>query len=251
MPINQHPIFSIITATYNSEFTISETMESLLSQDFDNFEVLIIDGLSTDNTIKIIKSYNDSRINIYSEADKGIYDALNKGITRSIGDIIGFLHSDDTFTNNNILSDIYKSFDSQFDGVYGDLNYVSANNHNKIIRNWVSNSFNPKMLKKGWMPPHPTLFLNKNVYEKHGNFKTEYNVSSDYDFILRIFKDEELSFKYINKKLVNMKIGGSSNKSLNNILIKLREDYKIIKSNSVGNFGTLILKNFTKINQFI
>ena len=131
MPINQHPIFSIITATYNSEFTISETMESLLSQDFDNFEILIIDGLSTDNTIKIIKSYNDSRINIYSEADKGIYDALNKGITRSIGDIIGFLHSDDTFTNNNILSDIYKSFDSQFDGVYGDLNYVKVSKEEK------------------------------------------------------------------------------------------------------------------------
>ena len=250
MSFNQ-PAFSIITATYNSEATISETIDSLLSQNFDNFEILIIDGLSNDKTIEIIKSYNDSRINIYSEIDKGIYDALNKGITRSTGDIIGFLHSDDTFTNNNVLSDIFKSFDSKFDGVYGDLNYVSADNNKNIIRNWVSESFKPKMLKRGWMPPHPTLFLNSNVYKKHGNFKLEYHVSSDYDFILRIFKDQDLSFKYLNKKLVNMKIGGRSNKGLYNILTKLKEDYQIIKSNGIGHFDTLLLKNITKINQFI
>jgi glycosyltransferase involved in cell wall biosynthesis len=244
------PRFSIIT-TYNSAKTIKQTIDSLLAQTFKNFEILIIDGLSTDDTIKIIKSYNDSRINVYSETDKGIYDALNKGIYRSIGGIIGFLHSDDTFYNDNVLSDIYNSFDSQIDGVYGDLNYVSADNQNIIIRNWVSDNFNPEMLKKGWMPPHPTLFLKNKVYEKHGNFKTEYSISSDYDFILRIFKDEELCFKYLNKKLVNMKIGGSSNKSLNKILIKLREDYKIIKSNGIGNLCTLISKNFTKISQFL
>ena len=249
--LSNQPAFSIITATYNSESTISETIDSLLSQDFDDFEVLIIDGLSIDNTLKIIKSYNDPRINIYSEKDKGIFDALNKGIVKSNGRFIGFLHSDDTFTDNTVLSNIYKSFDENINGVYGNLNYVSSNNPKKIVRNWRSSQYSYDLLKKGWMPPHPTLFLEKNIYKKHGDFKLKYRVSSDYDFILRVFKDRELSFKYLDKKLVNMKTGGNSNRSLNNIIIKLREDYRIIKSNNIGNMYTLILKNISKIHQFI
>ena len=244
------PTFSIITATYNSETTISETIDSLLSQDFNDFEILIIDGLSTDNTLKIARGYNDSRINIYSEKDKGIFDALNKGINKSSGKFIGFLHSDDTFTDNTVLSNIFKSFENNIDGVYGDLNYVSNVNQKKIVRNWISCQFSYNLIKKGWMPPHPTLYLKKDVYKKHGDFKLEYKVSSDYDFILRIFKDRSLSFKYLNKKLVDMKTGGNSNRSLNNIIIKLNEDYKIIKSNNIGNIVTLFLKNITKIRQF-
>ena len=130
MSSNQ-PTFSIITATYNSQTTISETIDSLLSQDFNDFEILIIDGLSTDSTLEIVKGYNDSRINIYSEKDKGIFDALNKGINQSSGKFVGFLHSDDTFTDNTVLSNIFKSFENDIDGVYGDLNYVSSVNKKK------------------------------------------------------------------------------------------------------------------------
>tara|TARA_B100000579_G_scaffold372996_1_gene336429 strand:+ start:337 stop:1089 length:753 start_codon:yes stop_codon:yes gene_type:complete len=247
----KNPVFSIITATYNSESTISETIDSLLSQDFNNFEILIIDGVSADNTLKIISNYNDSRINICSEKDKGIFDALNKGVNKSNGKFIGFLHSDDTFTDNTVLSNIYNAFQNGIDGVYGNLNYVSSLNHEKIIRNWISCPFSYNLLKKGWMPPHPTLFLKKDIYKKYGNFILEYKVSSDYDFILRIFKKRDLSFKYLNKKLVNMKTGGNSNRSLKNIIIKLKEDYKIIKSNNIGNIYTLLLKNLTKVHQFI
>ena len=196
MRSNHLPLFSIITATYNSAKTINETIDSLLAQTFKSFEVIIIDGLSTDNTLIKIKNYNDPRIRINSDKDEGIFDALNKGISKANGNIIGFLHSDDTLNNKDTLKVISENFDLDTDGTYGDLCYVSSANPDKIIRNWISNNFSDRSLKFGWMPPHPTLFLRKAVYDKHGSFKLDYKVSSDYDFILRIFKDSKLTFKW-------------------------------------------------------
>jgi GT2 family glycosyltransferase len=250
MRSNHSPLFSIITATYNSAKTINETIDSLQAQTFKNFEIIIIDGLSTDNTLIKIKNYNDPRIRINSDKDEGIFDALNKGISKANGNIIGFLHSDDTLNNKDTLKVISENFDSGTDGTYGDLCYVSFANPDKIIRNWISNNFSDKSLKFGWMPPHPTLFLRKAVYNKHGSFKLDYKVSSDYDFILRIFKDSNLTFKYIPHIVTNMKLGGNSNRDIKNISIKLFEDYQIIRKNRVGNIFTLFLKNFSKISQF-
>lgn len=243
---------SIITATYNSAKTIESAIQSVNNQTYPNIEHLIIDGASKDNTLELVKSYQQTHPNIviHSEPDKGIYDALNKGLQRATGDIIGFLHSDDFFAHDNVLSDIASTFASQNpDGVYGDLKYVSAENTDRVVRYWKSNPFNLALLKKGWMPAHPTLFLKKEVYQKHGNFDLSFKIAADYDFILRVFNDETLIFHYQDSVFNHMRIGGASN-SLQNITRKMREDYLALKKNKIGGLSILFQKNISKINQF-
>ena len=244
---------SLITATYNSEISIKTCLDSIVSQDYSDLECLFIDGGSSDNTLSIIKKYrqNNPFIKMVSEKDYGIYDALNKGISAASGDIIGFVHSDDFLTTNNIINQICSMMKTEsLDGVYGDLQYVDEINTKKIIRNWKSCHFKPGLLKNGWMPPHPTLFLKKEVYQKHGLFDLSYRISADYDFMLRIFKDSELKLGYLPKVITKMRVGGASNRSIKNIIEKSKEDYRAIKSNNIGDFLTLIRKNTSKLKQF-
>ena len=244
---------SIITATYNSAHVIKACLDSILSQDYKNIECLVIDGKSTDKTIEIVlkKKLKHSSINIVSEPDKGIYDALNKGTQIAKGDIIGFVHSDDFLASPQIISEIVeKIIKENLDGVYGDLYYVNKNNTNKIIRKWKSCEFIYDSLKKGWMPAHPTFFLKKSVYEKHGLFNLNYSISADYDFMTRVLSDKSLKFGYLPKVITKMRVGGESNRSLKNIFLKINEDYMIIKRNNIGNFLTLIRKNTSKFKQF-
>ena len=245
---------SIITATFNSGKFIESCIKSILKQNYKKFEIIIIDGLSTDSTIKKIKTllYKHNNIKIFSEKDLGIYHALNKGIEKANGDIIGFVHSDDLLYNKNVLSNIIDVFkNSNIDGVYGDLQYVEKQNTNKVIRYWKSKDFKPNLINKGWTPPHPTLYLKKKVYEKHGFFDLNYKISSDYDFMTKIFKDNTFNFKYIPKVITKMRVGGISNKNIKNVLIKTFEDYKVIYKNGSGGIITLLRKNTSKIKQFI
>lgn len=243
---------SIITVCYNSEATIDETINSVINQSYNNLEYIIIDGNSKDTTLSIINKYQNKIDKIISENDKGLYYALNKGIKLATGDVIGFLHSDDLFFDCYSVFDVVSYFrDNKFDGVYGDLQYVYKDDTNKVIRLWKSHEFQPKLLKMGWMPPHPTLFLKKHVYKKHGNFDTFYKISADYDFILRILKDRNLEFAYLPKIITKMRVGGASNRSLKNIIQKTREDYKAVCSNNIGGWFSIILKNFSKIKQFL
>ena len=243
---------SIIVATYNSSKTIRSCLDSIFNQNYSSIEINLIDGKSSDNTLDIVKNYNRKiPIKIISEEDNGIYDALNKGIYSSIGDVIGFVHSDDILASSTIFSEIIKKISLEnFDGVYGDLQYVDFDKTDKVIRNWKSCDFNDKLLKKGWMPAHPTFFLKKAVYDKHGGFNLNYSISSDYDFMIRVLNDNSLKFCYLPRVISKMRVGGSSNRSLKNILKKSREDYIIIKKNKVGNFITLVRKNLLKINQY-
>lgn len=243
---------SIIVATYNSSKTIRSCLDSIFNQNYSNIEINLIDGKSSDNTLDIVKNYNRKiPIKIISEEDNGIYDALNKGIYSSIGDVIGFVHSDDILASSTIFSEIIKKISLEnFDGVYGDLQYVDFDKTDKVIRNWKSCDFNDKLLKRGWMPAHPTLFLKRGVYDKHGGFNLNYSISSDYDFMIRVLNDNSLKFCYLPRVISKMRVGGSSNRSLKNILKKSREDYIIIKKNKVGNFITLVRKNLLKINQY-
>ena len=243
---------SIIVATYNSSKTIRSCLDSIFNQNYSNIEINLIDGKSSDNTLDIVKNYNRKiPIKIISEKDNGIYDALNKGIYSSIGDVIGFVHSDDILASSTIFSEIIKKISLEnFDGVYGDLQYVDFDKTDKVIRNWKSCDFNDKLLKRGWMPAHPTFFLKRGVYDKHGGFNLNYSISSDYDFMIRVLNDNSLKFCYLPRVISKMRVGGSSNRSLKNILKKSREDYIIIKKNKVGNFITLVRKNFLKINQY-
>ena len=245
---------SIITATYNSAGTISECMDSVLNQNYSNIEYIIMDGGSEDDTIAIIKQAAKSHSNIIfkSEPDKGIYDALNKGIALATGTVIGFVHSDDYLADTDVISSLVETFDIEnADGVYGDLHYVAFDNTDKIIRNWVSKPYKKKLLKKGWMPAHPSLFLKKEIYDTYGLFSMSYKIAADYDFILRVFQQKNLKFHYLQKTIIKMRVGGASNGSLKNILQKTKEDFKAIKNNNIGGFGTILLKNITKIKQFI
>ena len=243
---------TLITATFNSASSIKTCLDSVVLQNYNDLEYLIIDGKSSDATLKIIKVYQKKFpfIKLISEKDFGIYDALNKGVQLASGDVIGFVHSDDFLEFNDIINDIVSMTKSEnLDGVYGDLQYVDKSNTKKIIRSWKSCDFKPRLLKQGWMPPHPTLFLKREVYEKHGLFDLSYRISADYDFLLRIFKDPELKFGYLPKVITKMRVGGASNKSLKNIIKKSKEDYRAIRINNIGNFLTLARKNFSKIKQ--
>lgn len=248
-----NPKVSLITATYNSALNIKSCLNSIVNQTYSKIEILIIDGKSSDRTIEIVNSYRDkfSYIKLISEKDYGIYDALNKGIHLATGDVIGFVHSDDFLASPQIISQIINEISNKkLDGVYGDLNYVQKFNVNKIVRKWKSNDFDNKLLKKGWMPAHPTLFLKKSVFEKHGLFDLNYSISADYDFMLRVLSDMSLKFGYLPKVITIMRVGGVSNRSLKNIILKIKEDYMIIKRNNIGNFLILIRKNISKFKQF-
>jgi len=226
----------------------------VLNQTYSNIEYVIIDGLSKDNTLSKVESLTEGYLNvkIISEADKGIYDALNKGVALATGDIVGFVHSDDFLADNSVIASISEAFDiNKADGVYGDLHYVASDNTNKIVRNWVSEDFNPRLLKRGWMPAHPTLFLKRTIYKTYGGFNLNYKIAADYDFILRIFKETDLRFCYLPKTIIKMRLGGASNRNLNNIIQKTKEDYRAVKSNGVGSWLTILLKNVTKIKQFM
>jgi len=244
---------SIITASLNNKYTIKDTLSSITNQDYSDIEHVIIDGNSNDGSLEILKDYESKNKNskIIFKENHGVYDALNEGLRFASGDIIGFLHSDDFLHSNSIISKIVSIFENtNCDGVYGDLNYVKSRDISKIVRSWKSRKFYPEMIKKAWMPPHPTLFLKKEVYEKHSFFDPTYKISADYEFILRIFKDQFLKFEYIPMVFVNMRLGGVSNRSLKNIMIKSFEDYRAMKKHKVGNIFTLVRKTLSKLDQY-
>ena len=244
---------SIITATFNRGHFIESCVLSILRQDIKDVELIIIDGLSTDSTFEKLRPLikKNKNIKFYSETDSGIYDALNKGIDKANGEIIGFLHSDDVFYNSEVLKKIICKFKNHdIDGLYGNLEYVEKIDTNKVVRFWESCAFNNNLLRKGWAPPHPTLFLKSNIYKKHGKFDLKFKISADYDFMLRIFKDDSLKFEYIPMVVTRMRTGGVSNKNIKNILIKTFEDFKAIRKNKIGSVGTLLRKNTSKIKQF-
>tara|TARA_Y100000385_G_scaffold288878_1_gene356682 strand:+ start:6482 stop:7237 length:756 start_codon:yes stop_codon:yes gene_type:complete len=245
---------SIITATYNSASSLNSCLDSVVKQNHKDLEYIIIDGKSSDDTLSIVRDYQKKYpyIKLISEKDSGIYDALNKGVQLATGDVLGFVHSDDLLANNHIVTDLVNQLQNeQLDGVYGDLQYVDKVNINKVIRLWKSCAFKTRLLKQGWMPAHPTFFLKKEVYEKHGLFDLTYKIAADYDFMLRVLRDNSLKFGYLPKVITKMRVGGASNRSFKNIIQKTKEDYKAIRSNQVGGVLSIIRKNTSKLKQFI
>lgn len=242
---------SVITATYNCQDTLVDTLESVLSQSHHSVESIVIDGASTDGTLAVLESYR-SRLNVLiSERDGGIYDALNKGIKNATGDVIGFLHADDVFENSEVLAKIATAFqDAAVLAVYGDLVYVRHGDIGQVIRYWKSGSYNDEALSRGWMPPHPTFYVRRSVYELWGGFNTRYRIAADYDTVVRFLALEKIRTVYIPEVLVRMRAGGISNRSLKTIIHKTLEDYDVVRRNQLGGVGTLLFKNFTKISQF-
>lgn len=243
---------SIITAVFNRDGTIGQAIDSVARQSFADVEHIIIDGASSDNTLREIEHKRHTGLRVLSEPDNGIYDALNKGITLSTGGILGLMHSDDYFADEHVLSKIADAFaNPTIDAVYGDLHYVTASDDIRIVRNWRSGRYKHAKLRRGWMPPHPTLFLRRAIIEKFGAYDTSYEIAADYDAILRWFGKDQLRVVYIPEVLVKMRVGGISNQSLGKIIRKSMEDYRAIRANEIGGLGTLALKNIRKLGQFI
>lgn len=243
---------SIITVVYNRVSTIGQAIRSVQSQSYSNLEHIIQDGGSTDGTLGIIHDLGNASTCFVSEPDEGIYDAINRGISRSTGDIIGLMHSDDFFADDHVIEHVASVMqDSTVDGVYGDLQYVAVDDPSRIIRHWRAGPFTKALLRKGWMPPHPTLYLRREVFDNWGIYDKDMRIAADYDAMLRYLNKGNIRLEYIPKVLVKMRVGGESNQSIDRIIKKSREDFTAIRRNNVGGIGTLILKNLTKIPQFI
>ncbi|WP_024555797.1 glycosyltransferase family 2 protein [Franconibacter pulveris 1160] len=243
---------SIITATYNSAKTLPDTLRSLGSQTYDNIEYIVIDGASKDNTLDIVHDNYKKTVTIISEPDKGIYDALNKGINVATGDVIGFLHSDDILAYPDVIRDVVACFNKDnCDAVYGDLEYVSKDDLNKTIRLWKSGEFHRSKIQLGWMPPHPSFYMKKSCYDKFGSFSLDYRISADYESLLRYLWKESITLSYIPQVLVKMRVGGISNRSLSSMINKSFEDIKAMKANKLIWPIALISKNLCKLPQFI
>lgn len=244
---------SIITVCYNSAATIEDTIHSISKQTYPNIEYIVVDGLSKDNTVSIIQKNEGVISKWISEKDKGIYDAMNKGIAMATGDVIGILNADDVYANNDVLSDVMNAFeDESILGVYGDLKYVQQNDISKVIRFWKSGTYRPGKFLEGWMPPHPTFYVRKKVYDDFGVFRTDMPSASDYEFMLRVIHVNGIKLAYIPKVFVLMREGGLSNRSLKHRLNANRDDRRAWAVNGVQpRFYTLWMKPLSKLLQFI
>ena len=242
---------SIITATYNSAKTIKDTVLSVAHQTYKHIEHIIIDGCSTDNSLNIAGHFGHTGP-LLCEPDNGIYDAMNKGVIMATGDIIGILNSDDFYPDAQVIEKVVKVFESgDCDAVYGDLVYVDPNNTKTVLREWIAGSYNKKLFYKGWMPPHPTFFVRKEIYEKYGLFNLSFKSSSDYELLLRFLFLKEVKVKYLHDILVHMRAGGYSNRSIKNRIAAHLEDRRAWKVNCISpKWYTVALKPLSKVNQF-
>lgn len=242
---------SVITTVFNRAGTIGHAIASVSAQNHSDVEHLIIDGASTDETLAVIERHRTPFMRVISEPDNGIYDALNKGIRLARGEIIGVVHSDDFFADSFVLEKVAAVFENeQVEAAYGDLDYVAAADPHRIIRRWRSGSYHRQKLARGWMPPHPTLFMRSSVFARLGVYDTCYQIAADYEAMLRYFGRGGIEPTYIPEVLVKMRVGGESNASLSRIIRKSREDYRALRSSGVGGLGALAWKNLSKLPQF-
>lgn len=244
---------SIITISYNSAATIEDTIRSVINQDYPNLEYIIIDGHSKDGTQDIIHRYQSSIAKFISEPDQGIYDGMNKGLKMATGDIIGILNSDDVYEDSRVISDMVQLFESsQCEAAYADLVYVDRHDTSKVTRYWKSGSYKQGAFRKGWMPPHPTFFVRKSVYDRYGYFNLLLKSAADYEIMLRFIHKHGIEPAYLPRVITRMRAGGQSNLSLKNRIKANREDREAWRINGLkpGLF-TLIRKPLSKIFQFM
>lgn len=245
---------SIITVTYNSAATLRDTMESILSQTYTDIEYLVVDGLSKDNTMDIVREYEPrfgGRMKWISEKDHGLYDAMNKGIRMSTGDIVGILNSDDFYTSNDILEKIVVGFDDNVDAVYGDLHYVHADNLQRCVRYYSSEIFKPSLMRMGFIPAHPTFYCRRKYFDKYGCYKADYKIAADFDLLLRFIYVNNIKTKYLPIDMVTMRIGGASTNGLKGRLGGMREHLRSLKENGIkSNWFILSLRYFYKISEY-
>ena len=243
---------SIVTAVMNGCATLPAMLASLSLQSHVDVEHIVQDGGSVDGTLAYLNTHGHRNMVLQSCPDTGIYDAINHGIQRTTGDVIGLLHADDQLMDADVLAWVAKALeDPEIDGVYGDLQYVARGNPNRVIRHWKAGAYSAALLRRGWMPPHPTLYLRREVFVRAGLYDTSFRIAGDYDGMLRFLTQGQVRLAYIPKVMVRMKMGGDSNKSFAHMIRKSREDYRAIRRHGVGGIGTLVAKNLSKLPQLV
>lgn len=246
---------SIITASYNSVSTLADAMESVLHQTYTDWEYIIVDGGSTDGTVDLIRRYEPQfggKLKWTSELDHGIYDAMNKGISRATGDVVGILNSDDYYTSEDVLSVIASALsDNRLDAVYGDIHFIHDGKPNKVVRYYSSRHFRPFRLRFGFMPAHPSFYVRRSVYEKAGLYNTAYKIGSDFEMMVRLFRKQHIRYQYLAKDFVTMRTGGMSTKSLKSRRMLLTEDVRACRSNGIyTNKFIVALKYLYKVLEY-
>jgi glycosyltransferase involved in cell wall biosynthesis len=240
---------SLITVTYNSDATFQDTINSVNTQNYPDIEYVVVDGASKDNTLNIIKA-NESKISKWmSEPDKGIYDAMNKGIKMVTGEIVGIINSDDFYHNSTIISSVAKAFeDENVDAVFGDLIFVDPNNLSKVVRTYSSKNWYPEKFARGFMPAHPTFFVRRKYYEQFGLFKTDYKIAADYELLIRFLYVNKLRYKYLPLTMVTMRKGGVSSNGIKSNIILNDEIIRGCRENGIKtNVFKVYMKYFFKV----
>jgi len=244
---------SIITISYNAAETLEETILSVLNQTYSNLEYIVVDGASTDESMAIVDKYRDKIDRVICEPDEGMYFAMNKGISIATGDVIGILNADDTYASDDIIQKVVTKLEaSNADSLYGDLHYVDRKRVKTVVRRWKAGAFSRSFFLKGWMVPHPTFFVKKQVYDEYGLFNTDLRTSADYEFMLRVLYKGNISTTYLDEVMVHMKRGGQSNLSLQNRIRANKEDRLAWVLNGIKpETFTFLKKPFRKISQFV
>lgn len=244
---------SVITACYNSARTIADTIDSVSSQSYGDIEHVVVDGGSRDGTLDIIAARRTSIARLIPGPDAGIYDALNKGLAESSGEIIGFLHSDDVYADDDVIQCVVREFSSHsLDAVYGDVAYIRGDKPDRIVRVYHSGRFRPSRIAWGWMPAHPALFLAKRVFDKFGRFKTNYAIAGDFEFVARIFSTPGFRYRYLPKVLVKMRMGGISTKGWRSTVTLNREVLRACRENGIhSNYLKILSKYPAKALEFL
>jgi glycosyltransferase involved in cell wall biosynthesis len=233
---------TLITASYNSEKTIADTIQSVAAQDYGNIEYLIVDGASSDGTMQMVERNSACVTQAVSEPDKGIYDAYNRGLKRATGDIIGFINSDDFYCSPTVISEVMNAFeDEDLEALHADLVYVDPEDTDQILRHWRSRPCTESSLSRGFIPAHPTLFLRRSVYEKAGNFNLDFRLAADYEFMLRIFHTHKVKARYIPNIWVKMRSGGATGGNFSSIKLQNVEIRKAQKLHGVSYPGAKFL----------
>ncbi|SFO88545.1 glycosyltransferase family 2 protein [Prevotella sp. tf2-5] len=239
---------SIITAAYNSARTLGDTMKSVLTQTYEDIEYIVVDGASEDGTQDVIRSYEPlfgDRMRWVSEPDKGIYDAMNKGIQMATGDIVGILNSDDFFTANDVIERMVAAFEDQsLDAVYGDIHFIHDGEPDKCVRYYSSKPFRPLWLRFGFMPAHPSFYCRRGVYERAGLYKTDYQIGSDYEMMVRLFLVHHINAKYLPMDFVTMRTGGASTRNVKSRLQLIKDDVRGCRENGIYTNSLMISMKF-------
>lgn len=245
--------FSIITVVRNRADTIADAIESVAGQRYPHVAHLVIDGASTDGTMAVVKRYRATLACVVSEPDGGIYDAMNKGLRLAAGDVVGFLNADDLYADSEVIADVGACFsDPGVDAVYGDLVYVSRTDPQRVVRYWRSGDYRPGLFRRGWMPAHPTFFVRRAVYERHGGFDVSFRLQADFELTMRLLEVHRIGWRYLPRVLIRMRAGGATNSSIGNVIRGNLEAYRACRRHAPGLSPLFILRKVvSRLPQFL